>query len=426
MRFFRKKQPLAAAATPQITRSTSPPYGMLGGYTPLEQGETRLFRAIREAVPLVDACIYKIIRLCGGVTAECDDPEVGEALKRFLEQVDVGRGQRGINAFLDQYMDSMLVFGQAVGEIVPAADGRDIAAVLCGRMEDVQIREGDGPLDFALCAMDQYGEIKPLPYQQLLLFTPFHPETYAPYGVSLLRSMPFLTELLGKIYQAIGANWERMGNVRFAVVYKPGDGEWERGMAQERSRQLASEWSRAMESTRGGSVRDFVAVGDVDIKVIGADNQILDSSVPIRQILEQLVSKTGIPPFMLGLSWSSTERMSSQQADLLTTEMTAIRRTLTPVVERICRLWLRMHGYACGVRVVWDDINLQDLLEEAKADWYRQQARKLALENELLERQNEKGLGREVRHPQEIQETDEKGAVVWRSERSRAAFPGTR
>ena len=66
--------------------------------------------------------------------------------------------------------------------------------------------------------------------------------------------------------------------------------------AQERSRQLAGEWSRAMESTRSGSVRDFVAVGDVEIKVIGADNQILDSSVPIRQILEQLVSKTGPCP----------------------------------------------------------------------------------------------------------------------------------
>ena len=141
-----------------------------------------------------------------------------------------------------------------------------------------------------------------------------------------------------------------------------------------------------MESTRSGSVRDFVAVGDVDIKVIGADNQILDSSVPIRQILEQLVSKTGIPPFMLGLSWSSTERMSTQQADLLTTEMTAIRRALTPAIERICRTWLRMHGYGCDVEVVWDDINLQDLLEEAKAAWYREQTRKLALENDAAER----------------------------------------
>ena len=32
-----------------------------------------------------------------------------------------------------------------------------------------------------------------------------------------------------------------------------------------------------------------------------------------RWILEQLVARTGIPPFMLGLSWSSTERMSTQQ-----------------------------------------------------------------------------------------------------------------
>lgn len=390
MRLFnrKKKAPDAgAAATPQIRRGNMPAFGLPECSSLLRTGDKQLYRAIREAVPLVDACIYKIIRLCGGVSAECDDPRADRELRMFLEQVDVGRGQRGINAFLDQYLDSMLVFGQAVGEIVPAADGRDIAAVLCGRVEDIQIQEGDGPLDFKICGQSEYGQFQPLPYQQLLLFTPFNPETYAPYGVSLLRSMPFLTDLLSKIYYAIGVNWERMGNVRFAVVYKPGEGEWERGMAQERSRQLASEWSRAMEATRGGSVRDFVAVGDVDIRVIGADNQILDSTVPIRQILEQLVSKTGIPPFMLGLSWSSTERMSTQQADLLTTEMTAIRRSLTPAVEKICRLWLRMHGYGCAFRVVWDDINLQDLLEEAKAGWYREQTRKLALENERLERE---------------------------------------
>lgn len=148
---------------------------------------------------------------------------------------------------------------------------------------------------------------------------------------------------------------------------------------------LAGEWSRAMQDTRSGSVRDFVAVGDVDIQVIGADAPVLDSEVPVRQILEQVVAKTAIPPFMLGLSWSSTERMSSQQADLLTTEITAIRRTLTPVVERICRLWLRMHGYGCGFQVVWDDINLQDQVEEARADLYRQQARKLRLENDAAE-----------------------------------------
>ena len=64
---------------------------------------------------------------------------------------------------------------------------------------------------------------------------------------------------------------------------------------------------------------------------------------------------------------------------------TAIRRTLNPVVERISDLWLRMHGYSCGFEVVWDEINLQDQVEEARAELYRQQARKLELENMKLE-----------------------------------------
>jgi len=124
----------------------------------------------------------------------------------------------------------------------------------------------------------------------------------------------------------------------------------------------------------------------VEIKVIGADNQILDSEVPVRQILEQLVARTGIPPFLLGLSWSSTERMSTQQADMMTSEITAIRRALEPVVERICELWLRLHGYDSRVEVDWHDINLQDLVEEARAELYRQQTRSLRMDNDAREK----------------------------------------
>jgi hypothetical protein len=136
-----------------------------------------------------------------------------------------------------------------------------------------------------------------------------------------------------------------------------------------------------MQATRNGNVRDFVAVGDVDIKVIGADGPVLDSQVPVRQILEQLVARTGIPPFMLGLSWSSTERMSAQQADLLTSEITAIRRCLEPVLLRIAELWLRLHGFDDSVELQWEDIDLQDLVEEARADLYRAQAEQLRKEN---------------------------------------------
>ena len=187
--------------------------------------------------------------------------------------------------------------------------------------------------------------------------------------------MPFLTELLLKIYHSMGQTWERAGTPRYAVICKLD--EQDMPFAQERCGQIAQEWSTAMAASREGCVRDFVAAGDVDIRVIGAEGQVLDSQVPVRQILEQLIARTGIPPFLLGLSWSSTERMSAQQADMLTSEITAIRRSLESAVERLCELWLILHGFRQQVLVDWEDINLQDLVEEAKADLYRAQTEKL-------------------------------------------------
>ena len=139
--------------------------------------------------------------------------------------------------------------------------------------------------------------------------------------------------------------------------------------------QIAREWSGAMES---GSVKDFVAVGDVQIKVIGADSQVLDSEIPVKQLLEQIVAKLGLPPFMLGLSWSTTERMSSQQADALTTELDAYRRILTPVIEKICSLFLRLCGNSGKATVLWEEITLQDTVEQAKAELYSAQAKALS------------------------------------------------
>lgn len=380
MRLWKKKENTEAAAAAQLRDGTRFPLSSLAAFTPARSGEIRLYRAVRESVPLVDAAIGKIIRLVGGVDVKCSDIGAERQLREFLRTVPVGRNQVGINAFLEAYLDSMITCGYAVGEIVPSRDRSDIAALLCGRAEDIEIREGVSPLEFTICGTDKSGMIRPLPYQNLILFTPFNPEADSPYGVSMLRNMPFLADILVKIYSAMGSNWERMGNVRFAVVYKPNDDG--QVNARERSRQIAEEWSKAMQSTKTGAVRDFVAVGDVEIKVIGADNQILDSEVPVRQILEQMIARTGIPPFMLGLNWSSTERMSSQQADMLTSEMTAIRRTLTPVLEKICRMWLAMRGYGCEIKITWDDINLQDEVEDARAQLYAEQARKLRIEND--------------------------------------------
>lgn len=170
MKLFSGKQKSTAPMV-QLRRAESHPFGMLDSYVPLGNAEIRLYRSIREAVPVVDAAIMKLIRLTGGFKASCADKAVEKELNEFIRTVNVGRGQRGLEAFMAQYLDSMITCGRAVGEIVTSGN-RDIAAVLCGNVADVQIREGDTPLDFELCCAKPGGRVEPLPYQNLLLFTP--------------------------------------------------------------------------------------------------------------------------------------------------------------------------------------------------------------------------------------------------------------
>ena len=371
MRWWERRRKAPNAPVIQERRSEGHPFGALERYVPLHTGEMALSRANREGIPIVDAAFWTLLRLWSGVSVRCRDGRAQEELERFFRTVDTGWGQRGLQSFLDRYLDDLFTCGHAVGEMVLDAEGRDMVALLCADPEQVEVRLGDSPLEFRLCRAG-IGEGRELPWQELLLFTPFQPTGDSPCGVSLLRSMPFLAGILLKIFQTTGQNWERAGNLRFAVICRPGEGE--EPFAQERCQQVAQEWSAAMQAGRAGSVRDFVAVGDVDIRVIGADGPVLDSQVPVRQILEQLVARTGIPPFMLGLSWSTTERMSAQQADLLTSEITAIRRCVEPALQRVAELWLRLHGFQPQAEILWEDIDLQDIVEEARAELYRAQA----------------------------------------------------
>lgn len=369
MKWNRKQKPLAAAC--QIRSGDVHPFGALRGFVPLGGHEEQIYRQLREAVPILDAAVLKLVRLTGGFSVQCSSSQAQQRLEDFLSSLPCGRGQYGIDSFLTAYLDSLLTYGRAIGEMV--VSGGKLRAVCWGDVTRLQIRTGDNPLDTTICQVRESGCAEPLPYQDLLMLTTFNPDPAHPYGVSLFRGLPFLADILMKIYAAIGVNYERAGNIRYSVICK-GDETMDPLAAQERGQQIAREWAKAMEDSKNGTVRDFVAVGDVEIKVIGAEMPLLDSQVPVRQILEQLVAKTGLPPFMLGLSWSSTERMSVQQADLLTSELWALRRTVEPALRKICRTYLALEGLDNRVRIIWDDISLQDIQEEAQAQLYRAQA----------------------------------------------------
>ena len=355
----------------QLRSVQAHPFHMLQNSTPLGTVDEEIYRQLREAVPVLDAAVGKLVRLSGGFAVECQNPQAQKRLEEFLRFTPAGYGQVGIDNFLSCYVDSLLTYGRAVGEIV--VSGGKVRGVCWGDVTALEACQGDSPMEVELWGPDGKGQMRPLPYPHLLLFTTLNPEPRNPYGVSVFRGMPFLADILLKIYHAIGSNWERSGNVRYSVVYKNGENV-DAAVAQERAQQVATEWAKAMEDSKNGTVRDFVAMGDVEIKVIGSEAPIMDSQVPVRQILEQLVAKTGLPPFLLGINWSTTERMSTQQADILTSEIWALRRTVEPMLRKICRTFLAYEGMDDRVEIHWNDISLQDITQEAQADLYRAQA----------------------------------------------------
>lgn len=349
--------------------SSSLPFESLCNYFPSGINQPDLYRSLREAIPIIDTAIYKLVRLTGGFSVVSNNGKNQKQLDEFIRNVNVGGAGVGLQQFIDTYFEQLLTFGTSVGEIVTDCDG--INSLYNVPIENIALKRNPKNFNEVLVCRPDSLSGTPVKYQDLVMYSTLNPEAGSITGNSILKGLPFVASVLLKIYNSMGQNWERAGNLRYAVTYNPGSDMLDRAYAKERATQIANEWSNAM---NGSSVKDFVAVGDVQIKVIGADGQILDSEIPVKQMLEQIIAKLSIPPFMLGISWSTTERMSSQQADALTTELTAYRRILTPVIERICSLFLRFCGNSDGVQVVWDEITLQDAVEQARADLYKAQA----------------------------------------------------
>ena len=364
MGFLKKEKKTAAAVQTQGTWSP-----ML----PMTAGERSLYRALRAQVPIIDAAIFKLVRLVGGFRVACPDEKTEKALQQFLDCVPVNGMNHGVESFLSTYFEQLLTYGNAVGEVV-VSDGA-VRGLYNASLEDLEIRMVS-PMEAGVFVLRD-SEAEPCLYPELILHSALNPVPGTARGTSILKGLPFVSEVLLNIYRTVGINWERMGNVRFAVTCK-NEGYMNAG---DRAGQLAQAWHNAM---HGPGISDFVAVGDVSIKAIGADGQQMDSNVPVRQMLEQIVAKMGIPPFLLGLSWSSTERMSSQQADMLTSELTAYRRILEPVIRKIGGIWLRLNGFSDEMDVVWDEITMQDEVDHANAAYLTARADALRRKEETV------------------------------------------
>ena len=113
------------------------PLGMFGSRGSVS-AEHRLYKSLRESVPIVDAAVCKLVRLAGGFSVKCTDKDTENDINSFLKNVSVNGLQNGIDSFLNIFLDQMIIYGTAVGEIVLDDSGRNIAALYNASLDDVE------------------------------------------------------------------------------------------------------------------------------------------------------------------------------------------------------------------------------------------------------------------------------------------------
>jgi hypothetical protein len=350
---------------------------------PLE-AELQLYADLRRSFPMLDAAITRLVRLCGHPRIEAP-ASLREELEAWMRGVPAGPAQRGLGSWLETHLDHMLLYGKGVGLLVPAPSRREVQAVTTMDPRELRLEAVPDSLDVRVLRRPSWaGGMVELPPALTLLS--LHAPQGSAHGTSLLRSLPWVGEVLSIIQNAVGQTWQRVGVPSFHVSWLPDTGtdDPQGTLADAALEPLEQSFTSMMTARKQGEVRDFFTSGKVSISLIGPGSEVLGVQEPFRVFVEQMVAVTGLPPWLLGLHWSATERLSAQQADLLVGNIEALRREVQPQLEYLLDLRQRLRGASGRFRVLWSAVNLRDATEQARADAWSEQARRRRIENARL------------------------------------------
>ncbi len=359
-------------ASSQTREALNDPFSAsFNGYEPLKFN-LGLYQVIREAIPVLDVAVLKIVRLIGDFRYIAENARDQQLLDDFKQSVKVGWFQQGLNFWLKQLNDSALSLGMGFGELVPLASNSGVHRLKIAHAQNFRfMRDSDNRL---VLGTVQRGGMKPrqLAFPDYVYYLAFDVRNGSPQGVSLFYSLPFVVQIYTRIEKAIENTIWRVGDPTFIAVVK-GSKFAKYAEVKQAKDAFLTELTEVNKDRRQSKVRDIgVATpneSDFELKVLGEGAEMLDIKVPSRIILEQIIAKTELFPYMFGLyDWNSNFRMSSDQADMLVSNINSYRKQNDPIIRKVTDQFLTLSGHA-GVKytVEWDPVNLMDEKEMANA-----------------------------------------------------------
>jgi SPP1 gp7 family putative phage head morphogenesis protein len=343
------------------------------------------YEFLRETIPVIDAAIWRLVALDGHIVVKGKNAALVKEIQEWIYNVKVNDIQQGLQAFHQGLSNEAFEQGFGLGEFVTDSKRTDIIGLRVADSKTIKFsrEEGKGLRIYQKANGDQ--QDRELKTENLLYFC-VQAENQNPYGTPLFRSCEFVSKALVTIQNATKNVWERFGDPSFSVIYKTSKKD---GIdLSERRKAIADELNTALRAKSEGKSADFVRAIDtnseINIQVLGHDGQVLEMEVPARHMLEQIIAKSGLPAWMLGMHWSTTERLSNAEVEVLLADITTRQAAKMPLFYNLVRtlLLLRAKTWKEGDWwLEWGQVNLHDLVQQAQARFLNAQADMYYLQN---------------------------------------------
>lgn len=402
------------ALSKRDTAPMGPWSGVFGSWEPRSKSPW-LYEAMREALPVLDGGINRLVTLDGIIEVEGANDKLVQEIDEWMRNIPVNDLESGYQAFYSSQGNEYYEQGIGVGEFIYEPRGRDVIGLRvadskgigCIRTEDrlrVYYRapaadtdrraDGLGTVESLLrggVRSDTIAALTANGYVELntaqAVFALHRPEADNPYGTSILRSLPFVAQLLLKMENASGRAWERFGDPPFHVHYSTKNRKITGDEALRRATAIAGDLAKALSGKARGNSVDLAtaAAADDDVKVaiIGANGVAMEIEAPARHMLEQVVAGFGLAPWMLGITWSQAAGVGEQQSVVVLQESQTRFELRKPGLERPIAAMLRARGRT------WKpgDWELTQRLPNLMDEQRRAQAEFLRAQTELMLRE---------------------------------------
>lgn len=294
------------------------------------EGDLELFHTMATNIPIIHGAITAYMRLTNTtMSIECAKDETRNLVYDIIERIEL---DEVINKALYQYN----TYGFVGVEIVLDATYSDIVKLKV--IDSRTLRVKKDPWGNII----EYRQIIGIPTgdQQQSNSAPgtiiLNPDTImyfqrqadddSAYGVSLLRSLPFITSIMLSIQSAIGKIYRRYGAPKYHVTYNPSTPIPDNVM-DDRMEQIKDDFEDFEVDS------DFFSNGDVKVDVIGAGSSAIQFTAELQHIMEQLMSGLGLPANVLGYNYGSTETHAKEQNIILMGNIENTQRTFKRVIE---------------------------------------------------------------------------------------------